>query len=74
MTPREVVRAQIAHRETETVPYTLPFEESVGRQLDEHYGNREWRQRLVPYMVGVGAVDTDPKQPIDETYKFRGHP
>jgi len=73
MKPREVVRAQISHRETETVPYTLPFEESVGERLDEHYGNVQWRKRLVPFIVGVGAVDTDPKERIDEKYVRDGY-
>lgn len=73
MKPREIVRAQLAHRETETIPYTLPFEDPVGHRLDEHYGNAEWRKRLVPFMVGVGAVDTDPKQWIDEKYVRDGY-
>jgi len=73
MKPRDVVLEQIAHRETETVPYTLSFEESVGRRLDAHYGNAEWRRRLVPYVVGVAAVDTDPKERIDDRYVRDGY-
>jgi len=65
-TPREIVREQIQHQETEQIPYTLPFEPSVGLRLNEHYGGPEWRGRFTPYVVGVGAVDTDMKEPIDE--------
>lgn len=50
------------------MPYTIPFEESVGQRLDEYYGDRNWRARITPYIAGVGAVDTDPKQPIDDKY------
>ncbi len=71
--PREVILAQIRHEETVTVPYTLPFEESVGQRLDEYYGGPDWRRRLTPYIVGVGAVDTDPKQQIDEKYVLDGY-
>lgn len=66
MTPREIMLAQIQHQETEQVPYTLPFEPTVGLRLDEHYGGTAWRQRLKPYVVGVGAVDTDVREPLDE--------
>jgi hypothetical protein len=37
MTPREIVRAQIEHREAERVPHTLAFEEVVGERLDAHF-------------------------------------
>ncbi|MBN2449265.1 MAG: hypothetical protein JXR77_02685 [Lentisphaeria bacterium] len=73
MKPRDVVLARIAHRETAAVPYTLPFEESVGQRLDAHYGGREWRRRFTPYMAGVHAVDTDPKEPIDDVYVRDGY-
>jgi uroporphyrinogen decarboxylase len=73
MKPREVVLAQIGHRDCPETPYTLPFEEPVGRRLDERYGGPDWRRRIAPYMVGVGAVDTDPKQPIDEKYVRDGY-
>jgi len=69
MTPREIVLNQIRHRETHPVPYTLPFEEDVGRRLDEHYGGPGWRERIVPFIVGAGAVDTDPKTRIDEAHE-----
>jgi uroporphyrinogen decarboxylase len=68
MTPREIVLSQIRHQETKDIPYTLPVEEDVARRLDGHYGSAAWRTRLTPYMVSVGAVDTDPKEAIDKTY------
>lgn len=73
MKPRDIVCAQIRHQETAVVPYTLPFEESVGARLDAHYGGLAWRKRLTPYIVSVGAVDTDPKHPIDETHYRDGY-
>ena len=36
-------------------------------------GNAQWRKRLVPFIVGVAAVDTDPKEPIDEKYVRDGY-
>ena len=68
MTPREIVLNQINHKETPVVPYTLGFEGDIAQQLDKYYGGPQWRERLIPYMVNVGAVDTDPKAPIDEVY------
>jgi len=73
MTPREIVLNQIRHQETPEIPYTLPFESNVGRNLDEYYGGPAWRARLKPYMAGVGAVDTDPKEPIDDKYVRDGY-
>jgi uroporphyrinogen decarboxylase len=73
MTPRDAVLGQIRHRPTGEVPYTLPFEESVGRRLDDHFGGPGWRERLRPYIVGVGAVDTDPKTPLDSRHVRDGY-
>lgn len=47
------------------MPYTLPFEEEVGARLDRHFGGPSWRERLVPYLAHVAAVETDIRQPID---------
>ena len=66
MKPREVVLEQIHHRETRPVPYTLGFEDEVAERLDEHYGGRSWRERLVPYIAGAGAVDTDPREELPD--------
>lgn len=73
MTFRETVHARILHEETERTPYTLPFEESVGERLDGHYGGPDWRTRIEPFIVGVRAVETDPKEPIDEIYVRDGY-
>jgi uroporphyrinogen decarboxylase len=50
------------------VPYTLGFEGDVAERLDAHFGSSTWRERLIPYIVGVGAVDTDKKISIDENH------
>jgi len=44
MTPKEMVYAQIAHRETAYVPYELLFDAgtSVSARLDAHYGAPAW--------------------------------
>lgn len=68
MTPRDIVRAQIKHHETATVPYTLPFEEDVGRRLDEHFGGNAWRAKLVPYMTYCGTVANFPSEKVDDTH------
>lgn len=73
MTLRDVVLGQIHHQDTPEVPYSLPFEDEVGQRLDAHYGGPAWRERLKPYLVMVGAVDTDPKTPIDGQYVRDGY-
>jgi len=67
MKPRDYVFAQIEHRQTDPVPYSLGVEKEVAPALDAHYGGRDWREKLSPYMVRVGAVDTDIKEPISES-------
>ncbi|MFO7871080.1 MAG: uroporphyrinogen decarboxylase family protein [Kiritimatiellia bacterium] len=73
MTPREIVFEQIRHRETPEVPYTLPMEDTVRAKLDEYYGTAEWRGRLKDYIVGVSAVDTDPREVVDDTHAKDGY-
>ena len=68
MTPRETVQAQIDHRETPVVPYTLAYEEEVGQRLDGHFGGAEWRQRVTPYLVQVGGVCKPRVEKIDDTH------
>lgn len=65
---REVVLGQIHHHDTPSVPYSLSFEGDVAERVDAYYGNQEWRSRLMPYIVGVGAVDTDIREVIDDVY------
>jgi uroporphyrinogen decarboxylase len=66
MTPKETVLAQIGHKSTPKTPYTLAYEESIGEKIDQHYGGTAWRTSFVPYIVGVGAVDTDYKEHIGD--------
>jgi uroporphyrinogen decarboxylase len=46
MTARERVIAQIEHRETDYIPYTLGFEGDVAERLDAYYGGEAWRALL----------------------------
>jgi uroporphyrinogen decarboxylase len=55
------------------VPYTLPIDDEVALRLDRHYNGNDWRRRMVPYIVGVAAVDTDPKEAIDSVYARDGY-
>jgi uroporphyrinogen decarboxylase len=64
MTPKERVIAQIQHKETDGIPYTLGFEGDVAERLDEHYGSSDWRDKLDPHIrhvpaVEFGSVDTE---------------
>lgn len=43
MTAKERVLAQIQHRETDYIPYTLTFESGVAERLDAYYGSDRWR-------------------------------
>ena len=66
MTMREIVRSQIQHQETRPVPYTLSFEPVVEARLDQHYGDRSWRDRVAPYIVRCGSIDRRKSEPLDE--------
>ncbi len=66
MTPREITLAQLQHRETYPVPYTLDFEDDVALRLDAHYGDRQWRDRLQPYIRITGVVDPMKKLPMEK--------
>jgi uroporphyrinogen decarboxylase len=66
MKPRDIVLESIHHRHPPEVPYTLAFEDDTDLRLDEYYGGSSWRERIVPYIVGVSVVDTDPRTPVDE--------
>jgi len=64
MTPKERVIAQIEHRETDFIPYTLGFEGDVAERLDAYYGGPGWRDKLDPHIrhvtaVEYGVVDTE---------------
>ena len=66
-TPREIVFDAIQHRQPVEVPYTFACESEVEESLNAYYGGPHWRDRLKKYMTGVGAVDTDKKDPISES-------
>ena len=68
MTLSDDILAAIHHQEVRPVPYTLGFEGDVAERLDVYYGGKEWRRRLAPYMVTVGAVDTIRERPISATH------
>ena len=69
MTPRDIVLEQVHHRQTFPVPFTLWFEGDVAERLDGHYGGTSWRERLTPYIVGAGSVDTMGKKPAGDGYE-----
>jgi uroporphyrinogen decarboxylase len=73
MSYRDDVRDAIGHRQPASVPYTLPMEDSVAARLDAHFGNRDWRKRLAPYIVQVSAVDTDMSTPVGTTHRRDGY-
>ena len=63
---RDIVVAQIEHRETGTVPYTLPMEEAVGDQLDSYYGNTNWRNGIKQCIQRTDVVHTHNKTPTEK--------
>jgi uroporphyrinogen decarboxylase len=66
MNPRDIVRAQINHQQTETIPYTLLWEEDVEKRLDVHYGTPQWKQKLETFIQSYTVVDTMKKQPTSQ--------
>ena len=68
LTPREAMFSILQHRTVRPVPYQLSMEDEVAQRLDAYYGDARWRERLTPYLVGVGAVDTDMKTPLDAVH------
>jgi uroporphyrinogen decarboxylase len=66
MNPREIVIEAVNHRQPPKTPYTLAFEDDTDLRLDDYYGSQDWRKRLIPYIVGVQVVHTDPRTPVDE--------
>ncbi len=68
MTPREIVLGQVRHQETVPVPYTLAFEQGVEARLDEHFGGKAWRGRLVPYIAQCGSVARPAHERLDDVH------
>lgn len=46
MDAKERVYQQIAHRETDFIPYVLDMFDEVGQALDTHYGSDAWRTKV----------------------------
>ena len=65
MTPRDIVLAQIHHRQTDLIPFSISFEGDVATRLDAYYGSQDWRADVNPYFEFGSAVDTDRKYPTD---------
>ena len=60
---KERVSAQIEHRETDHIPYTIGFEGDVAERLDSHYGYTEWRALIDNAIVRIPV----PELVIDDT-------
>ena len=59
MTPRDIILNQIHHHETQPVPYTLYFEGDIAEQLDAHYGDAQWRERIQTFIMDKTKKDED---------------
>jgi uroporphyrinogen decarboxylase len=68
MKPRDIVLEQIHHRETVPVPYTIGFEGSVAKRLDDHFGSNDWRGRIVGYIGHCGSVRKVTNEKIDDAH------
>ena len=73
-TPRELVLGQLEHRETTPVPYDF-FNQNfgdLGERLDDYYGGTGWREQLVPFIVGVKALDSKQQKPLGDGRSIDG--
>ena len=68
MKPRDIVFGQIHHHGTVPVPYTLAFEQDVDTRLDEHFGGKAWRERLVRYIAQCGSVCKSTNKELDDAH------
>ncbi|MDX1358029.1 MAG: uroporphyrinogen decarboxylase family protein [Clostridia bacterium] len=68
MSLKEIVVRQINHSETEEIPYTLGFQQESKLRLDEYYGDKGWRARIVPYIKPVWVMDCQQKRWIDDDH------
>ncbi len=73
--PRDRVCAQVAHRETDAVPYVLGMDDVVAAELDAHYGTDAWRGLLqngivqvVDTRLGVGDPSTIGETTVRDVY------
>jgi uroporphyrinogen decarboxylase len=72
MKPRDLVLAQIDHRETVPLPYTVPMCEETARKLDEYHGDSSWRGRVVPHIVKLTSIDYKRRTFVDEVHYTDG--
>ena len=64
MTPKERVIAQIQHKETDFIPYTLIFEDDADKTLENgalkrvnsYYGNDSWRAKFDNHIVNIPTI------------------
>lgn len=55
MTPKQRVISQIEHRETDFVPYNLPFDKNFSiEELNSYYGNDSWQTKLDNHITMIG--------------------
>jgi uroporphyrinogen decarboxylase len=64
MSWRDDILAVMSHKEVRPVPFTLGIDGGIAQKMDEYYGSADWRNKLVPYIVGVGGA---PYIPFIET-------
>ncbi|MDQ1327870.1 MAG: Uroporphyrinogen deCOase protein, partial [Candidatus Poribacteria bacterium] len=64
MSWRDDILAVMSHKEVRPVPFTLGIDGGIAQKMDEYYGTADWRNKLVPYIVGVGGA---PYIPFIET-------
>jgi hypothetical protein len=57
MTPRDRVLTAVRHEQPDFTPYVIPIDPQVGERLDQHYGNADWRGRIINHTTGFGMPD-----------------
>ena len=63
MTNADIVRMQIDHQETPRIPHTIGFESGMDTQLDQYFGNTEWRNYLNGFIARTSVLHTFWLQP-----------
>lgn len=62
---RDYVFAQIDHRETHPIPYSIRFSDELCEKLDIFYGTEAWKQKLKPYILKVSSIDYKSMEPVE---------
>ncbi len=60
MTPKERVIAQIKHKETDFIPYTLSFDDEAGEvveRVNSYYGGNFWQDKIDNHIVYIPVID-----------------